>query len=355
MSESKFSIELIYDTTCRPLKNIPNSIKDLINEVENEFKVSGVIFKYMDEEGDMITVSTDQELLESYEILRELQIPLFKIMIQNGPNFKQLEKDDSDIEITENYLNSVRHMVRNEMEKSIGYNRVSEPIWENVKCDGCQESPITGLRFKCTVCDDFDFCEFCEMTMQHPHPFLKLSTLDHSVNLIKVSLDNKPAKTFTKAMMMKKPKMKFVQHVSYVEGEKVKPGQVMEKIWKLKNIGNDEWPTGCKVDYVKGDLQGVGYEIGPVKSGDSIDVIASINIPPTEGRYTGVWRLFTPDGVSFGDKLYIVVQSHNEDGINEKQLNDLVELGFNREKARQALRLFPGDTQEAFKYLVNNN
>ena len=43
-------------------------------------------------------------------------------------------------------------------------------------CDGCDKGPIIGNRYKCTVCDDFDYCEACEEKFrdQHKHPFLKI-------------------------------------------------------------------------------------------------------------------------------------------------------------------------------------
>ena len=43
-------------------------------------------------------------------------------------------------------------------------------------CDGCGMDPIVGPRFKCTVCDDFDYCEACEekFKSEHKHPFLKI-------------------------------------------------------------------------------------------------------------------------------------------------------------------------------------
>ena len=43
-------------------------------------------------------------------------------------------------------------------------------------CDGCGMNPIVGNRFKCTVCDNFDFCEACEEKFknEHNHPFLKI-------------------------------------------------------------------------------------------------------------------------------------------------------------------------------------
>ena len=46
-----------------------------------------------------------------------------------------------------------------------------------VKCDGCGAYPIVGCRYKCAVCDDFDYCEQCEkkLSQKHNHPFLKIN------------------------------------------------------------------------------------------------------------------------------------------------------------------------------------
>lgn len=44
----------------------------------------------------------------------------------------------------------------------------------NVACDGCGVSPIRGIRFKCSVCKDFDYCQLCEERLNHDHAFLKI-------------------------------------------------------------------------------------------------------------------------------------------------------------------------------------
>ena len=45
-----------------------------------------------------------------------------------------------------------------------------------VKCYAC-EKPITGVRFKCLKCQDFDYCENCENkdNGKHGHPLLKIN------------------------------------------------------------------------------------------------------------------------------------------------------------------------------------
>ena len=46
----------------------------------------------------------------------------------------------------------------------------------NVSCDGCGQSPISGPRFKCKQCPNFDFCERCFYTRRtHKHSFNRIS------------------------------------------------------------------------------------------------------------------------------------------------------------------------------------
>lgn len=49
-------------------------------------------------------------------------------------------------------------------------------VHEGVACDECNESPIRGVRYKCCVCDNFDLCTKCESKSQHAinHPFMKI-------------------------------------------------------------------------------------------------------------------------------------------------------------------------------------
>lgn len=35
----------------------------------------------------------------------------------------------------------------------------SKPIHKGYTCDNCNKKDIEGIRYKCSVCDNFDICE----------------------------------------------------------------------------------------------------------------------------------------------------------------------------------------------------
>lgn len=59
---------------------------------------------------------------------------------------------------------------------------------EGVQCDGCGIANIIGIRFKCAVCKDFDFCEICEERLTHAHPFIKIPKPELTPASISVAL-----------------------------------------------------------------------------------------------------------------------------------------------------------------------
>lgn len=56
-------------------------------------------------------------------------------------------------------------------------NSEGKPIHRWVSCNGCGMNPIVGARYKCSVCDNFDYCENCEEIFknEHNHQFIKIS------------------------------------------------------------------------------------------------------------------------------------------------------------------------------------
>ncbi len=69
--------------------------------------------------------------------------------------------------------------------ETIGNRTDSQPDVEhpNIKCDVCEKPIGDGIRWKCTVCPDYDMCEMCECKLRFnddeyhddgTHPLVKI-------------------------------------------------------------------------------------------------------------------------------------------------------------------------------------
>ena len=90
-------------------------------------------------------------------------------------NIKEKLEDEKKENIVENIINTKIGNIKEKLE-----NEKEEVIHKNVRCDGCKKYPITGIRYKCTICHNFDYCEDCEkkFNKEHNHPFLKIRKLE---------------------------------------------------------------------------------------------------------------------------------------------------------------------------------
>ena len=55
-------------------------------------------------------------------------------------------------------------------------------VYVEIKCDGCGAKPLTGCRYRCVICPDFDICENCEdkeIHAEHPMVRFRQSTQAH--------------------------------------------------------------------------------------------------------------------------------------------------------------------------------
>lgn len=64
------------------------------------------------------------------------------------------------------------------VDKKASQGQVEHP---EIECDECEVNPLKGIRFKCSVCPDYDLCEGCEAKGIHPeHPMLKIRDPAHA-------------------------------------------------------------------------------------------------------------------------------------------------------------------------------
>ena len=90
---------------------------------------------------------------------------------------RKLEKNLEKCKTMGNIFEKEKEELKLETEPNTNKNNLAEKLIHfGITCDGCNKFPIVGCRYKCSVCDDFDFCEECEKKLgeKHNHPFLKI-------------------------------------------------------------------------------------------------------------------------------------------------------------------------------------
>ena len=182
-----------------------------------------------------------------------------------------------------------------------------------INCDGplCKDkgygSYITGIRYKCAVCHDTDFCASCEAlpTLRHnrTHPLIKFRTPVRDVSVTtfaekdngedKRTMGDQHAQTSSKATETVSPapsanaatqvqtiaevkptesrptkeelpsearkaatselQAHFI-HDAVADGSVLGPNTRFTQVWTLHNPGPHAWPAGCSVRFTGGDI-----------------------------------------------------------------------------------------------------
>lgn len=237
-------------------------------------------------------------------------------------------------------------------------------VHDGITCDGCNEGPIIGIRYKCTMCYDYDLCAICEEKLNHAHPMVKLRTpmrlgaqglLNNRPNFDVHGLLNMPFISQAKGVLLehlkkdlKKKWKASVKSQKYPDVICAVPGSTVEIGWVVVNKGKNVWPEGTKIVLDDGEFDYTTQTIGEVQPGDSVEIQISTIAPASEGVFRGKWRLAVGKKV-FG-KLLARIKT-----INDKNIQMLVcNMGFDIEKAKKALSDANGDFNLAISQILKS-
>jgi next-to-BRCA1 protein 1 len=341
----------------------------------------------------------------------------------NGVRHKCLDCPDwdycNDCYVNVNFIHSGHRFapVYEHIEPAVAVNvrAASRPVHIGVQCDGplCKGPSvdfIRGVRYKCAVCHDTDFCENCEACPGNlhnkTHPLIKFKTPVKFANVTttgshgngrhmpamgdrvlnrcggvapepkpepmpeakpeikeetecvereskqKVELeikktdvltvvDVKPLSSATNTQMPGTSPVELEENISSVDvsrlnavyvrdlvadGTVMPPNNLFVQRWTLRNEGNVAWPVGCRVTLDNragnGDYMGVvdptrpasvselnaasksTLTTAPILPGQEMDFFVTLRTPFRQGKHVSYWRLTTPDGKHFGNRLW---------------------------------------------------
>ncbi|NUM45695.1 MAG: peptidoglycan DD-metalloendopeptidase family protein [Anaerolineales bacterium] len=99
----------------------------------------------------------------------------------------------------------------------------------------------------------------------------------------------------------------FITDITLPDGTVVSPNQSLVKTWRLQNTGTTTWGSGYQLVFINGDQMGApgAVDIPVTGPGGEVDISVNLTSPPSEGNYTGYWRLRNPQGTYFGPTIWV--------------------------------------------------
>lgn len=104
------------------------------------------------------------------------------------------------------------------------------------------------------------------------------------------------------------PLMKFVCDITIGEGESVAPCTKFIKTWRIKNIGAKRWPYGCILRLINGKMNQHTAMVKMLEANEETDISIELESPEVCAIYQSQYRLFHPNGVPFGDPIWLILK-----------------------------------------------
>lgn len=103
----------------------------------------------------------------------------------------------------------------------------------------------------------------------------------------------------------------FVKDVTIPDGTEILAGEEFTKTWQMMNTGCLDWPSGTQLVFLEGDqMDGPAtVSVNPTSTNGTRDISVVLKAPATPGEYTGYWKLKAPDGLIFGQRIFVKIKS----------------------------------------------
>jgi hypothetical protein len=104
-----------------------------------------------------------------------------------------------------------------------------------------------------------------------------------------------------------------VTDVNYPDGYSASPGEVMDKTWRIKNLGPCTWNKNYVLAYGYGgagtdwNTASPGQIDNPVLPGASVEITIVLKAPSAKGAYGAYFRMMNDKGFFFGNYVWISI------------------------------------------------
>ncbi|XP_078433560.1 ubiquitin-associated (UBA)/TS-N domain-containing protein / octicosapeptide/Phox/Bemp1 (PB1) domain-containing protein isoform X2 [Wolffia australiana] len=177
-----------------------------------------------------------------------------------------------------------------------------------VRCDGCGMHPILGPRHKSSVKANYDLCSACFSAKGNEADYIRVDRSPYR--------GSRPHHLRGPCSKLQKGKLdsRFVVDVTIMDGTAMAPLTPFTKIWRMRNNGSVDWPAGTQLLWIGGDqfADGVSVHLEISQAGHpvgrEIDISVDFRAPARPGRYISYWRMASPFGQKFGQRVWVLIQ-----------------------------------------------
>ena len=103
--------------------------------------------------------------------------------------------------------------------------------------------------------------------------------------------------------------LEFLQDVTIPDGSTISFSGTIDKQWLVKNNGTCDWDSTYRLKWIGGDPLGAAQEqaLFPAKAGTQATLRISFIAPAAKGAVESAWQAYGPDGIAFGDPIFMKI------------------------------------------------
>jgi hypothetical protein len=101
----------------------------------------------------------------------------------------------------------------------------------------------------------------------------------------------------------------YLQDLTIPDGTQVAPGSTLDKQWLVENNGTCNWDHAYRLRLIAGPDLGAPVEqaLYPARSGTQAVIRIQFTAPSEGGTYRSAWQAYDPQGIPFGDPIFIEI------------------------------------------------
>jgi hypothetical protein len=103
--------------------------------------------------------------------------------------------------------------------------------------------------------------------------------------------------------------LEFLNDITIEDNTSVLSGSSIDKQWLVQNSGTCNWNSSYHLRWIGGDPLGADQEqiLYPARAGTQATLRILFTAPTGEGTYESIWQAYGPDGIAFGDSIYMQI------------------------------------------------